>query len=117
MADERLFSPLMIGHVELQNRIVMAPMTRSRCDITEDPYDIRNTMPNEIMVEYYTQRASAGLIITEGTQISELAAGWMCAPKICSEQHADAWKPIVDAVHEKGGKIFCQLWHMVRTIA
>jgi N-ethylmaleimide reductase len=93
----------------------MAPMTRSRCDMTEDPYDIGNTLPNELMAEYYAHCASAGLIITKGAQISELAAGWMCVPKIYSEQHAnaDAWKVVVDAVHEKGGKIFCQLWRMV----
>ena len=85
--------------------------------MTEDPYDIRKTLPNELMADYYAQRASiTGLIITEGAQISpELAAGWMFAPKICSEQHdANAWKVVVDAVHEKGGKIFCQLWHMLR---
>lgn len=114
MADERLFSKLTIGDLEFQNRIVMAPMTRSRCDITEDPFDIRNSLPNDLLIEYYKQRASAGLLITEGVQISELGTGWMCAPKISSEQHAEAWKQVVDAVHEKGGKIFCQLWHMGR---
>jgi N-ethylmaleimide reductase len=113
MADERLFSKLTIGDLEFQNRVVMAPMTRSRCDVTEDPFDVRNSLPNDLVIEYYKQRASAGLIITEGVQISELGTGWMCAPKISSEQHAEAWKPVVDAVHEKGGKIFCQLWHMV----
>ena len=113
MADERIFSKITIGDQELQNRIVMAPMTRARCNITEDPFDIENSLPNELMVEYYKQRASAGLIITEGTQISELAWGWMCAPKIDTERNAEAWKPVVDAVHEAGGKIYCQLWHLV----
>jgi N-ethylmaleimide reductase len=116
MADERLFSKFTVGGQELQNRIVMSPMTRGRCDITEDPFDIKNSLPNERMIEYYKQRASAGLIITEGTQLSELGWGWMCAPKINSEAHAKAWKPVVDAVHEKGGIIYCQLWHLVSTL-
>jgi N-ethylmaleimide reductase len=114
MADERIFSKITIGGQELQNRIVMAPMTRARCDVTEDPFDIKNSLPNDLMVEYYSQRASAGLIITEGTQISELATGWMCAPKINTEEHVNAWKRVVDAVHEKGGLIYCQLWHLGR---
>lgn len=116
MADERIFSKITIGGQELQNRIVMAPMTRARCDVTEDPFDIKNSLPNDLMLEYYSQRASAGLIITEGTQISELATGWMCAPKINTEEHAIAWKRVVDAVHEKGGLIYCQLWHLVSRI-
>ena len=73
-----LSSKLIIGDHELRNRIVMAPLTRSRCEVTEDPYDIKNSLPNATMVEYYTQRSGAGLIITEGTQISEEGWGWMC---------------------------------------
>jgi N-ethylmaleimide reductase len=93
--------------LELSNRIVLAPMTRARCDPGTD-------VPNEIMVEYYTQRASAGLLITEGTQISQEAMGWANAPSITTEQHVNAWKKVVDAVHDKGGKIFLQLWHLGR---
>jgi len=115
MADTRLFSKFTLGGQELQNRMVLAPMTRSRCEPTpDDLFSIKNSMPNERMVEYYTQRASAGLIITEGTQISELSWGWMCAPKIETEEHATAWKKVTDAVHEKGGIIYLQLWHLGR---
>jgi N-ethylmaleimide reductase len=104
-----------IGGQELNNRIVHAPMTRARCDPTpEDPFSIKNSLPNDVMVEYYAQRAGAGLIVSEGTQISELAWGWMCAPKIIQDEHAEAWKKVVDAVHAKGGVIYMQLWHLGR---
>jgi len=71
-------------------------------------------MPNDMMVEYYTQRASAGLVITEATAISEEAFGWANAPMISTPEHAAAWKKVTDAVHAKGGKIFLQLWHLGR---
>mmetsp|Transcript_18946 Transcript_18946/g.45749 ORF Transcript_18946/g.45749 Transcript_18946/m.45749 type:complete len:402 (+) Transcript_18946:318-1523(+) len=114
MSDD-LGAKFTIGGQELNNRLVMAPMTRARCDPTpDDPFSIQNSLPNDLMVEYYAQRASAGLIISEGTQINELGTGWMCAPKISQEEHAVAWKKVVDAVHAKGGVIYMQLWHLGR---
>lgn len=104
-----------LGGQELKNRLVVAPMTRARCDPTpDDLHSTQNSLPNDVMAEYYAQRAGAGLIISEGTQISELAWGWMCAPKIQEETHADAWKKVTEAVHAKGGVIYLQLWHLVR---
>jgi N-ethylmaleimide reductase len=102
-----MFSKISLGDVELQNRITMAPLTRARCT----PGDESNTMPNDLMVEYYAQRAGAGLIITEATAISELGSGWLNAPLITTPEHAAAWKKVTDAVHEKNGKIYLQLWH------
>jgi N-ethylmaleimide reductase len=113
MSDMIMFSKVTMGGQELENRIVLSPMTRARCDQTEDPFDIKNSMANERMLEYYKQRASAGLIITEGTQVSELGYGWMCAPRMDKEEHVEPWKRAVDAVHEKGGTIYMQLWHLV----
>jgi N-ethylmaleimide reductase len=104
-----LFTKITIGGQELQNRMVLAPLTRARCDP-----GLNSTQANDLMKEYYTQRASAGLIITEATAISEEGYGWLNAPMISTEEHAASWKPIVDAVHEKGGKIFLQLWHLGR---
>ena len=85
-----------------------------RCTHTEDPFDIHCTLPNELMKVHYEQRASAGLIITEATCISEDGSGWRNAPGINDTFHAKAWKPIVDAVHAKGGLIYLQLWHIGR---
>ena len=105
-----------LGGQEMKNRVVVAPMTRARCEVTEDPYDIKNSLPSELHVEYYSQRAGSGLIITEGTQVSELGTGWMCAPKMIEDAHAEAWKPVVDAVHAKGGLIYMQLWNLVSSL-
>jgi N-ethylmaleimide reductase len=113
MAAE-LSSKFTVGGQELKNRIVLAPLTRSRCEVTKDPYDIKNSLPNELHVEYYSQRASGGLLITEGTQVSELGWGWMCAPKMIEDAHAEAWKPVTKAVHDKDGLIYMQLWHLGR---
>ena len=101
---EILLSPCMLGDLELKNRIVMAPLTRTRA---EDP----GKVPNELMVEYYAQRAGAGLIITEGTFVSEQGQGWFGAPGIYTEEQRACWARIVDAVHRAGGLIFVQLWH------
>jgi len=76
--------------------------------------DIKCTLPNELMGDYYEQRASGGLLISEATAISEAASGWRNAPHIRGPEHAEAWKNITDRVHAKGGLIFCQLWHMGR---
>ena len=102
-----LFSPLKLGDLELPNRIVMAPMTRSRATET--------AVPTPIMAEYYTQRADAGLIVTEATAISPRGVGWHKAPGIFTDEQVKEWKPVTAAVHSKGGRIFLQLWHMGRT--
>ncbi|WP_454442319.1 alkene reductase [Vibrio bathopelagicus] len=102
-----LFQPIQLGNIELKNRIVMPPMTRSRA-----------TQPgnsaNEMMAAYYAQRASAGLIVAEGTQISPLGQGYAWTPVIYSEEQIAGWKKVTDAVHEKDGVIFAQLWHVGR---
>lgn len=101
-----LLQPLPIGDIELRNRVVMAPLTRARAG------DSR--VPNEMMVEYYTQRASAGLIITEATVISKQAIGWPQTPGIYNDSMEAGWRDVVDAVHDRGGRMFLQLWHMGR---
>jgi N-ethylmaleimide reductase len=101
-----LLEPLITGKLELRNRVVMAPLTRRRA--TDDH------VPTDIMRIYYEQRASAGLIIAEATNISLQAVGYLNSPGIFSRQQIDAWKPITNAVHNKGGKIFLQLWHVGR---
>ncbi|KAL3794134.1 hypothetical protein HJC23_012841 [Cyclotella cryptica] len=109
-----LLSKFTIGGQELKNRIVLAPMTRARCNDTEAPFDVENTLPNDLMALHYEQRASSGLLITEATAISEEGSGWRNAPHITTKQHADAWKTVVDRVHDKDGIIYLQLWHMGR---
>jgi N-ethylmaleimide reductase len=99
-----LLTPYRLGDLRLKNRVVMAPLTRTRA---ENPRHIAN----DLMVEYYSQRASAGLIITEGTWVSEEAQGWYGVPGIYNEEQGQAWKKVTDAVHEHGGRIFAQLWH------
>jgi N-ethylmaleimide reductase len=102
-----LFSSFKFGNAVAPNRIAMAPMTRSR---TTQPGDI----PNAVMAEYYAQRASAGLIITEATQISPQGQGYSFTPGIHSPAHIAGWKLVTDAVHRAGGRIFLQLWHVGR---
>jgi N-ethylmaleimide reductase len=102
-----LQSSYQLGSLTLPNRVIMAPMTRNRAD--------EETMaPTDLMVEYYRQRASAGLIITEGTQISQQGQGYQQTPGIYSEAQVEGWSKITDAVHEAGGRIFAQLWHVGR---
>ncbi|GAA4815802.1 alkene reductase [Marinicella pacifica] len=96
-----------LGDITLNNRVVMAPLTRSRADNS-------GKVPNDLMVEYYSQRASAGLIISEGSQISERAVGYINTPGIHTDKQVAGWQKVTDAVHAKGGKIFCQLWHVGR---
>jgi 2,4-dienoyl-CoA reductase-like NADH-dependent reductase (Old Yellow Enzyme family) len=103
-----LFDPISLGAIEARNRIVMAPMTRGR--------STRDHVPTPIMVEYYRQRASAGLIITEGTGISREGMGWPHAPGIWNEAQIEGWKPVTAAVRAAGGKIVSQLWHMGRLV-
>ena len=101
-----LFDPITLGAVEAPNRIIMAPLTRGRAD--------RDAVPTDIMVEYYTQRASAGLIISEATGISREGLGWPFAPGLWTDAQVAAWKPVTDSVHAAGGRIVAQLWHMGR---
>ena len=107
--DTKLFSPVQIGPITLQHRVVMAPLTRSR---SEQPGDI----PGNLMLEYYTQRASeGGLIISEATSISIAGRGWFGAPGMYSDEQVAGWKKITNAVHAKGGRLFSQLWHTGRS--
>lgn len=106
MTSKTLFSPYQLGIMELTNRIVMAPLTRNRAG--------KGLVPSEFAAEYYAQRASAGLIITEATQISPQAQGYQDTPAIYTSEQIEAWKKVTDAVHAKGGKIFVQLWHVGR---
>lgn len=110
----QMMSPITIGGQELKNRIVLAPMTRARCTPTQDPLDPANTNPNDLMVEYYTQRASCGLIVSEATAISELGSGWLNAPHIRTADNVAGWKKVVDSVHAADGIIYLQLWHLGR---
>lgn len=101
-----LFTPVKLGALELKNRIIMAPLTRLRA--------INERVPNDLMLEYYRQRASAGLIITEATAISPMSVGYPNTPGIWSLEQIAGWKKITDAVHAEGGKIVLQLWHVGR---
>lgn len=106
MPTTTLFDPLTIGDLTLSNRIIMAPLTRCRTGT--------DRVPTDLMVEYYSQRASSGLIITEATGVSPLACGYATSPGIWLDEHVTGWKKVTDAVHAKGGKIFLQLWHVGR---
>ena len=103
-----LFDPIEYGAIAAPNRIVMAPLTRGRAT--------RTHVPTALMIDYYRQRASAGLIITEATGISQEGLGWPYAPGIWNDEQVEAWKPVTDAVHEAGGRIVVQLWHMGRQV-
>ena len=105
MKEYKLFAPVKLGNIELKNRIVMSPMTRSRA--------IGN-IPNELMAEYYAQRSDAGLIITEGTSPSPNGLGYSRIPGCFSIEQEEGWKKVTTAVHERGGKIFLQLMHTGR---
>lgn len=105
MNTEKLFSALDFNGLKLNNRIVMAPMTRSRAI---------NNIPNDLMALYYEQRATAGLLITEGTATSANALGYARIPGIYNQEQIEGWKKTTNAVHQKGGKIFTQLMHVGR---
>ncbi len=102
----KLLEPIQLGNQTLKNKMVMAAMTRSRADI--------NGVVGNLTVEYYTQRASAGLILTEGINISEQAIGSPLTPGLYTQEQVEAWKKVTKSVHEKGGKIYAQLWHTGR---
>ena len=105
-AQTDLFDPVKLGPYELANRIVMAPLTRSRADDAG--------VPGELQATYYAQRASAGLIISEATNISAQGKGYIKTPGIWSPEQVAGWKLTTKAVHDKGGRIFLQLWHVGR---
>lgn len=100
-----LFDPVRLGELSLPNRVLMAPLTRCRAP---------GRVPNALMVEYYAQRASAGLIITEATSVDPMGVGYPNTPGIWSDEQVEGWKAITRAVGERGGRILCQLWHVGR---
>ena len=103
-----LLDPITLGAIEAPNRIIMAPLTRGRAG--------PGFVPNELAREYYRQRASSGLIISEATGISQEGLGWPSAPGLWTDAQVEGWKPVTDAVHEAGGRIVAQLWHMGRLV-
>ena len=107
MIDSSLFTSLTLGGLTLKNRIALPPLTRSR---STQPGDV----PNALMTDYYRQRASAGFMITEGTQIEPRGQGYAWTPGIYSQEQIAGWQQVTQAVHEQGGVIFCQLWHVGR---
>lgn len=102
---QKLYEPVRIGSLSLKNRVVMAPLTRNR-----SPYAV----PNDLNVEYYRQRAGAGLIVTEATAISHQGQGYADVPGLYLQESLDGWKKVTEAVHEAGGKIVVQMWHVGR---
>jgi N-ethylmaleimide reductase len=106
-AEALLFQPFDLGGLPLRNRVVMAPLTRNRATTGTEA-------PNQLMADYYRQRAGAGLIVSEASQISQQGQGYIHTPGIFSEEQIAGWRLVTDAVHEAGGKIFIQLWHVGR---
>ncbi|HZW08768.1 MAG TPA: alkene reductase [Phycisphaerales bacterium] len=100
-----LFDPLRVGDLQLPNRVLMAPLTRCRA---------LERVPNALMVEYYAQRASAGMILTEATSVDPMGVGYVNTPGIWSDEQVEGWRAVTRAVHDRGGRIFLQLWHVGR---
>jgi N-ethylmaleimide reductase len=107
MPAERLFHPVKLGRYDLRHRMVMAPLTRSRA---RPPRNV----PSPLNACYYAQRASAALIVSEATQVSQQGQGYAWTPGIHSPDQVEGWRGITDAVHQAGGQIFLQLWHVGR---
>lgn len=105
---KKLLEPISLGAIAAPNRILMAPLTRGRAGA--------GFVPNELAKEYYRQRASSGLIISEATGISQEGLGWPSAPGLWTDAQVEGWKPVTAAVHEAGGRIVAQLWHMGRLV-
>ena len=105
--DSPLLQPFRLGDLTLPNRVVMAPLTRNRATHGSD-------VPSELAATYYRQRASAGLIVSEGTQISQQGQGYVWTPGMYTDAQVEGWRRATDAVHEAGGRIFAQLWHVGR---
>jgi len=108
MKDQPLLTPHQMGDIQLPNRVIMAPMTRSRAT------NKANAPTEDLHVAYYTQRATAGLIITEGSQVSKRAVGYIHTAGIHSKEQIEGWKKVTNSVHDAGGRIFIQLWHVGR---
>jgi N-ethylmaleimide reductase len=106
MSATKLFEPYKLGPITLTNRTVMAPLTRNRA--------VANLVPNPLAVDYYGQRASAGLLVTEASQVSQQGQGYQDTPGIYSKEQIAGWRQVTDAVHARGGHIFIQLWHVGR---
>ena len=101
-----IFDPITLGDLQLPNRIIMAPLTRCRAD--------EGRVPNALMAEYYVQRASAGLILSEATSVTPLGVGYPDTPGIWSDDQVRGWTNVTKALHAAGGRIFLQLWHVGR---
>jgi 2,4-dienoyl-CoA reductase-like NADH-dependent reductase (Old Yellow Enzyme family) len=101
-----LLDPIQIGEIHLPNRVIMSPLTRLRCTLEH--------IPTQLMAEYYAQRAGAGLIISEGIPVIPQGVGYANVPGIWSTDQVEAWKWVTKAVHQAGGRIFAQLWHVGR---
>src|SRR6202046_4483869 len=106
MSTSKLLEPFKLGPITLPNRLVMAPLTRNRA--------LEGLVPNPLAVEYYGQRASAGLLITEATQVSQQGQGYQDTPGIYSKEQIAGWRKVTERVHAQGGHIFLQLWHVGR---
>ncbi|MGA9955231.1 MAG: alkene reductase [Bradyrhizobium sp.] len=106
MSTSKLLEPFKLGSITLSNRLVMAPLTRNRA--------LEGLVPNPLSVEYYGQRASAGLLISEATQVSQQGQGYQDTPGIYSKEQIAGWRKVTDRVHAQGGRIFLQLWHVGR---
>lgn len=106
MTDKTLFEPYTLGSLTLSNRVVLAPLTRNRAGV--------GFVPSELAATYYSQRASAGLLISEATQISRQGQGYQDTPGIYTQAQIDGWRKVTESVHAKGGRIFLQLWHVGR---
>ena len=102
----KLFESYTLGPITLPNRLVMAPLTRNRA--------VAGLVPNPLAIEYYGQRASAGLLVTEASQVSQQGQGYQDTPGIYSKQQVAGWRKVTDRVHERGGRIFIQIWHVGR---
>jgi N-ethylmaleimide reductase len=106
MALQKLFEPLQMGDLELKNRIVLAPMTRGRAGVER--------IPNELMADYYFQRASAGLLITEATVVSPQGNGWVGSPGVYTDKMVTGWRIVTQKLKPTGTPVFLQLWHCGR---
>src|ERR1700743_2450236 len=106
MSTPKLLEPFKLGPITLPHRFAMAPLTRNRA--------LEGLVPNPLAVEYYGQRASAGLLISEATQVSQQGQGYQDTPGIYSKEQVAGWRKVTDRVHERGGRIFLQLWHVGR---
>jgi 2,4-dienoyl-CoA reductase-like NADH-dependent reductase (Old Yellow Enzyme family) len=106
MNHPTLFDPIQVGALRLPNRIIMAPLTRSRAGAQR--------IPNALMAEYYAQRATAGMIISEATSVTAMGVGYADTPGIWSQAQVEGWKLVTQAVHKAGGRILLQLWHVGR---